>query len=269
MRLKCFSRLDQRLQARKDTRPPRGCKNVSWVIIGPQVMRHGDLGCFGLGYEVDRYTRLHRALAQSVGVLQESRRFDFDDLAVDVDRALAIRSGSDPLDRAAWLQVCYKFRTTKDDTVGLRGYKAFPNLLGRCREVEYKMEWGLICHGMPRLAKIYSKWKIRVCRTEHCERILGFGDLRFFCCKAASFNARLHRSSGTQPGLGQLTTNSKRCVCADAGVVFIRKRPSGETAYHRPLRLRAATSNNGVGVPSSALRSVVVTLTDINLKFSR
>jgi hypothetical protein len=59
MRFECFSGLNQRLQPRKDTRPPGGRKRVRWIIVGPQVMRDGDLGGLGLRYKFHRYTGPH------------------------------------------------------------------------------------------------------------------------------------------------------------------------------------------------------------------
>lgn len=54
MGLECLPSLEQCLQARKNTRPSIGAGNISWVILGPLVMRHRYFGGFCLRGKFDR-----------------------------------------------------------------------------------------------------------------------------------------------------------------------------------------------------------------------
>src|SRR5262249_34850203 len=144
MGLECLPGLNQRLKARKNTRPSIGAGKISWVILGPLVMRHYHFGGFGLGEQFDSRARCLIILAHCECVLKDSWRLKPQDLPANVGYGFTIGPRAHPCEHAARFEVRPKISAREDDAVRLPRDEAFPHLLRRSSNVENILQWCLM-----------------------------------------------------------------------------------------------------------------------------
>jgi hypothetical protein len=127
VRLKRLAYFEQCLQARKDARPSIGAKSVGRIIFGSIILRDNDLGGSGLRHQLDGRSRQLGILSDCKRVLTKSRRFDLQNLTVDVGHRFTIGTRPNPCDGTSGFSPSFQFRTREDDTVENRRDEPLPS----------------------------------------------------------------------------------------------------------------------------------------------